>query len=97
MSSLPLSRWRPVLLASQFALCLSAIAQPSGGGQPAPRPSAEALAACKALSAGANCSFTSQKGQETGTCFTPSADKPLACRPANGGPPGQGQGQGPSR
>jgi hypothetical protein len=85
---------RPLLLLSLCALSLAAAAQPSGGGQGGqqqpPAPPAEALTACKSLSSGAACSFTGQKGKETGTCFTPSSDKPLACRPAGGG-------QGPSQ
>ena len=81
------------------AVCASglALAQPSGqpSGQEPPRqgPPAESLAACKTLTSGAACSFTSPRGAETGTCFAPEG-KPLACRPARG-PKGEG-GQGPN-
>jgi hypothetical protein len=34
------------------------------------------------LKAGAVCSFTNPRGAQTGTCFTPDASKPLACKPA---------------
>jgi hypothetical protein len=46
------------------------------------RPPPEALAACKSLTNGAACSFTSPRGKASGTCFAPEG-KPLACRPAH--------------
>ncbi len=65
------------------ALALSSgllAAQPTGdrGGQRRPPP--EALAACKSLSSGQDCSFTSPNGTVNGACRAP-ADKALACVP----------------
>lgn len=54
-------------------------------------PPPEALAACQGRSAGASCSFTSPRGEEKGTCFSPDAEKPLACRPEGGRPPPGGE------
>ena len=51
-----------------------------GGGHHPPPP--EALAACKSLSSGQACSFTSPHGAEQGSCWAPEG-KPLACRPKN--------------
>lgn len=64
-----------------------AMAQPSGQGQPGQKPPAEALTACQSLQSGAACSFSSDRGTATGTCWAPEG-KPLACKPAGG--PGQG-------
>jgi hypothetical protein len=60
------------------------------GSQERRGPPPEALAACKSLTAGAACNFTSPRGAETGTCFAPEG-RPLACRPkyGPGGPGGQ--------
>ncbi|HTP28093.1 MAG TPA: hypothetical protein VMK12_20870 [Anaeromyxobacteraceae bacterium] len=44
-------------------------------------PSPEAIAACQGKDAGAPCSFSHHDRTVQGTCFTPSSDKPLACRP----------------
>ncbi len=55
-------------------------------------PPQEALAACASLSANATCSFTMGGQALTGTCFTPEAGRPLACRPANMPPPPPGVG-----
>ena len=52
---------------------------PGGGGG---RPPAEALAACKSAQSGASCTFSGQRGTETGTCGGPEG-KPLACMPAS--------------
>ncbi len=53
---------------------------PTSGAQQHRQPPPEALDACKALKAGQDCSFTSPRGAEQGTCFAPEG-KPLACRP----------------
>jgi hypothetical protein len=75
-------------LAVVFVSSLAALAQPNQGpgGHRGPPP-AEALAACQGKAAEASCSFSHEGRNLTGTCFTPAADKPLACRPV-GGPPG---------
>lgn len=61
-------------------------------GPPPGGPSAQALAACQKLAAGAACSFSGERGTATGTCWAPEG-KPLACKPANapgnGAPPTQ--------
>lgn len=64
-----------------------------GGGH---RPPREALDACQGKSAGAACTFTARRGTETGTCFTPRPELPLACRPANAPPPPEAQGSAPN-
>ena len=52
---------------------------PKGDGEKR-KPPAEAIAACKSLSKGQACTFTSPQRTVTGTCWAPE-DKPLACRP----------------
>jgi hypothetical protein len=66
------------------------------GGPPPHGPPPEALAACQGKSSDAACSFTHQGRTLEGTCFTPSRDLPLACRPAGGPPPG-GPGERPAQ
>jgi hypothetical protein len=64
-------------------------APPAHGGQAQQQhrgPPPEALAACKALKGGQDCSFTSPHGAVKGSCFAPEG-KPLACRPKDA--PGQ--------
>jgi len=48
------------------------------GGHRGPPP--EAIAACKAISSGQACSFTTPRGTMQGTCWAPEG-KPLACKP----------------
>jgi hypothetical protein len=97
MKNFKLSLLASLTLVSTFALAQTApqTPKPQGAeqeqGKPEHRkPPPEALAACKALSAGAACSFTSPRGPETGDCAAPEG-KPLACRPKHGdhpnGPP----------
>jgi hypothetical protein len=64
------------LAASLLTAC--ACAQPAGTQDRHPPP--EALAACKAAAAGTACTFTSPRGEVTGTCWAPEG-KPLACKP----------------
>lgn len=65
--------------------------QPPGGqGGEHRGPPPEALAACKSLKAGAECSFTGRDRTVKGTCFAPE-NKPLACRPKDMGDRPQGQ------
>jgi hypothetical protein len=63
--------------------CGALLAQPApqgqGGSGPG-KPPAEAMQACKSLSSGQDCSFTTSKGSRTGTCWAPEG-KPLACKP----------------
>lgn len=74
------AHWAAALLllaAGQASIAWAQQGPPPGG------PSTEALAACQKLSAGAACSFSGQRGNESGTCWAPEG-KPLACKPANG-------------
>ena len=84
--------WAGLAFAQQNATQQPPPKPPEGNGGPHEHrgPPPEALAACKALAAGAACNFTSPRGAETGTCFAPEG-KPLACRPKHGpgGPGGQ--------
>jgi hypothetical protein len=64
-------------------ICSALLAQPvqqGQGGSGAGKPPAEAMQACKSLSSGQECSFTTSKGSRTGTCWAPEG-KPLACKP----------------
>jgi hypothetical protein len=70
-----------------FTICTTALtaccgisAQPVDGNGGPRKPSAEALAACKAVSSGQECSFSSPQGTIKGTCWAPEG-KPLACKP----------------
>jgi hypothetical protein len=86
---------RPLMVrsvcAAWAALTLTALsvqAQPAGGDGPR-KPPAEALAACKALASGQECSFTAPHGAVKGLCWAPEG-KPLACRPEGAPAPGAG-------
>ena len=76
---------RPVLL-------LLALSHPPGGGEGPdgdrpPPPPPEAIDSCADKSSGDACSFEGREGETlSGTCFSPSSDLPLACRPPH--PPG---------
>ncbi len=65
----------------------SAMSQPPSDAGQHPGPPREAIAACKSLASGAQCSFSADRGSLTGTCWAPEG-KPLACKPA-GNPPGR--------
>ena len=67
-----------------FALtaCCALSAQTTDGAGGPRKPPAEALNACKALSSGQGCSFSSPHGTVAGTCWAP-AGKPLACKPTD--------------
>lgn len=60
------------------------------GGPMGGPPPAEAIAACKSLPAGKDCSFSTPQGTEKGVCWAPEG-KPLACKPnkPKGPPPKQ--------
>lgn len=61
---------------------------PGGGG----KPPAEAFEACADKAAEESCSFSSQRGDMTGTCKTgPQGEGELACAPEGGRPPKGGQ------
>ncbi|MFI4983942.1 MAG: hypothetical protein ACHP6I_01945 [Rickettsiales bacterium] len=62
------------------AMATNAPAPAMGGA--AMMPPAEAVAACKTLTAGAACSFTSMKGDKvSGTCNTAPQQTVIACMP----------------
>jgi hypothetical protein len=67
-----------------FALtaCGGLTAQTHDGAGAPRKPPTEALNACKALSSGQGCSFSSPHGTVAGTCWAP-AGKPLACKPTD--------------
>jgi hypothetical protein len=66
----------------------SAQRKEEGGGEgPRHGPPPEALAACKSLVAGKECSFTQGSNTLKGTCWAPEG-KPLACRPPHAPAPG---------
>lgn len=67
-------------LAWLFIASGTSIAQtPQSGGEQR-KPPREAMEACKALSAGQGCSFSSSERSLKGTCWAPQG-KPLACKP----------------
>ena len=70
------------LLAALY--CSSGIlsAQPAEGQGDPRKPPQEALDACKSLSAGQECRFSSQHGIVKGSCWAPEG-KPLACKPTD--------------
>jgi hypothetical protein len=63
-------------------LLLVLLANPPGGGEGPPCPPREAVEACADKSSDDECSFEGREGETvSGSCFSPDADKPLACRP----------------
>lgn len=89
----PLKVWSVLALVSAMTVAW-AQPGPSGqggqdgqGGHRGPPP--EALAACKTLKAGADCSFAGRDQTVKGQCWAPE-NRPLACRPKDMGerPPG---------
>ena len=68
------------LFSGTLAASCTLFAQPAAGNGAPPKPPAEALAACKTLSSGQECSFTTPQGTVKGTCWAPEG-KPLACKP----------------
>ena len=87
MNSLGSIAIRTALFAALAIAAGAAAAQSDEGQHHHHAPPPEALAACKSLSSGQECSFTSPHGTMTGTCWAPEG-KPLACRPMNGPGPG---------
>ena len=60
--------------------CCGLSAQTANGAGGPRKPPAEALDACKSLTSGQECSFSSPHGTVKGTCWAPEG-KPLACKP----------------
>ena len=73
--------------AALLAIGAAAAQTPSGAGMPPPPPP-EALAACKGLASGSDCSVKGPNGTIKGSCWAP-PEKALACRPKDApkGPP----------
>ncbi|PRQ09667.1 hypothetical protein [Enhygromyxa salina] len=70
------------LILESFLLTLLANAPGGSDGDHPPRPPREAVEACADRASGDACSFEGREGETVnGSCFTPDADKPLACRP----------------
>ena len=92
------------ILAGMTALATAQTTPPNGGNRQGGQgggqgggerrgPPPQAIEACQGKSSGAPCSFVGRNDAErTGTCFTPNADRPLACRPTGGGNHQGGQG-----
>jgi hypothetical protein len=85
---------RSILLLALMALAPSALAQdgpPSDAGPGHGPPPPEAVEACSGGLDGDPCSFDSPHGTEEGSCWAPSDELPLACKPSEGpeGPPPQ--------
>ncbi len=90
ISNLPLSRaFALTICTAALTACCGLSAQTADGKGAPPKPPAEALDACKTLSSGQDCSFSSPRGTAKGTCWAPEG-KPLACKPkdAPSGHPG---------
>jgi len=73
------------IILSFFSICASNIAIAQNNHRPQQgqhrQPPMESVEACKTLSAGQSCQFTTERGTEQGTCFAPKNDLPLACAP----------------
>jgi hypothetical protein len=73
--------------AAALIVTVTALAQPSPGGQPSgepPQPPPEAVAACQGKRAGSTCRISTPRGEVSGTCGEVSGQ--LICMP-EGGPP----------
>lgn len=54
-----------------------------GESGPKKRPPKEAIEACSSKASNDTCQFNGKNNEAvSGTCFSPSADKPLACKPS---------------
>ncbi len=73
---------KAILLAALLGFACLCEAQPANAGDVPHTPPPEALAACKSITVGLACSFTSPRGAVSGTCWAPPG-KPLACKPKN--------------
>ena len=81
ISNLPFSRaFALTICTAALTACCGLSAQTADGKGAPPKPPAEALDACKTLSSGQDCSFSSPHGTVKGTCWAPEG-KPLACKP----------------
>ncbi len=62
--------------------------QPDRAGAKPRGPSPEAIAACKDKADGQSCTFGANDRTAAGSCYSPSRDLPLACKP-DGAPDGR--------
>jgi len=78
----------PALLALLATLSISSLSAEERRGGPGGKPPTEAIEACTDKAAEESCSFTSPRGDITGTCRTPPrGEEALACVPEGGRPP----------
>ena len=95
-TAVPFARGWVAVACLASVLCLNNASAQNAGGAPGGPPQGppngpmngpphgpppEALAAFKALTSGAACSFEGRRGAVSGTCFAPQQSLPLACRP----------------
>lgn len=80
-----------ITLLAFFALAISTASHSQQRNEQSGKrtPPKEALNACVDKSAGQQCVFEGRKGSESGTCFAPSEELPLACKPAGKGEGGK--------
>jgi hypothetical protein len=81
LSTFPFGRTLALTICARaLTACCGLSAQTTDGAGGPRKPPAEALDACKTLSSGQECSFSSPHGTVKGTCWAPEG-KPLACKP----------------
>jgi hypothetical protein len=81
LSTLPFGRACALTICTAaLTACCGLSAQTADGTGGPRKPPAEAIDACKSLSSGQDCSFSSLHGTVKGTCWAPEG-KPLACKP----------------
>jgi hypothetical protein len=81
ISTLPFGRaFALAVCTAALTACCGLSAQTANGAGGPRKPPAEALEACKSVSSGQDCSFSSPQGAVKGTCWAPEG-KPLACKP----------------
>ena len=71
------------IVATISAFIIQTHAQSTQDQRKGHHPPAEALKACEGKSADTECEFSTPRGAAKGKCFSPSSDKPLACKPQN--------------
>jgi hypothetical protein len=75
-----------LLIVAGLCLAGTAVAQdgpPQGEREGRRGPPPEAIEACEGLGSGDACGFDSPHGYLEGSCWAPSEELPLACRPAD--------------
>ena len=80
MKTMNLLRLRACGWGGLLLLSGTVVAQPAPDGGSPRKPPIEAVEACKSLSSGQDCNFTTKERTVKGSCWAPES-KPLACRP----------------